>query len=91
MSRYPSEPELEAIEKWDYRDIKGCFKYLQEIWAYPEYFTLEDNKYNVSTGGWSGNEDLLAALKSNHMIWMITWEQSRRGGHYIFDMERVNE
>ena len=88
MSRYPSEPEIEAIKSWDYKDARGCFEYIADIWAYPEYFTLDGDKYHISTGGWSGNEEIIGALRSNHMVWITTWEQSRRGGHYIFDMSR---
>lgn len=42
-------------------------------------------RYTFSTGGWSGNEDLIRAMEQNWMIWSLTWVQSRRGGHYIFE------
>ena len=48
---------------------------------------------NLSTGGWSGNEDIMVALKSNKWFHCFYWVQSRRGGHYIFefDKERYKE
>ena len=38
----------------------------------------------ISTGGWSGNEDLIGAMQNNAMLWIMTWVSSRRGGHYTF-------
>lgn len=38
----------------------------------------------IATGGWSGNERILAAMQDNAALWLFTWESSRRGGHYTF-------
>lgn len=43
------------------------------------------HRYHLSTGGWSGNESLIGAMKRNYILWSLTWVQSRRGGHYIFE------
>lgn len=42
-------------------------------------------RYYVSTGGWSGNESIIHAMKNNDMMWHLNWIQSRRGGHFIFE------
>ena len=42
-------------------------------------------RYHISTGGWSGNESIIAAMQENDMLWSLTWVQGRRGGHYIFE------
>jgi hypothetical protein len=42
-------------------------------------------KFFYSTGGWSGHEELIGHLKETY-FWMFCWEQSRRGGHYIFEI-----
>ena len=93
--RYPSEPELEAIRRWDYHSIKGVFDYIKSIWEYADWGWHEENttdngkpiiRYKISTGGWSGNEEILSALRENHVIWSFSWVQSRRGGHYIFEI-----
>lgn len=45
-------------------------------------------RYRISTGGWSGNEELLMALQANHMAWTWTWISSRVGGHYVFEVRK---
>jgi hypothetical protein len=47
------------------------------------------HKYNISTAGWSGNESIIYAMQENRMMWCLNWEQSRRGGHYIFELREV--
>jgi len=38
----------------------------------------------LHTGGWSGNEDILLALKKNKWFYMFYWDMSRVGGHEYF-------
>lgn len=84
---YPNEAELEKITAWPHTDFCELMTYVRGLWLYENYFTEEDNdKYHISTGGWSGHEEIIGALKSNRMFWILCWEQSRRGGHYIFDL-----
>lgn len=45
---------------------------------------LLHRRYRISTGGWSGNEDIIEAMMANTMFWAICWERSERGGHYAF-------
>ena len=42
----------------------------------------------ISTAGWSGNESIIYAMQNNKsMLWNLTWVQSRRGGHHIFELK----
>jgi hypothetical protein len=44
--------------------------------------------YEVATGGWSGCEDAIQAMYSNHVFWAVYWRMSKRGGYYEFDKPR---
>ena len=44
----------------------------------------ETRYFDISTGGWSGNEEILGAMRRNILLWRLTWEMARRGGHYRF-------
>jgi hypothetical protein len=49
------------------------------------------HKYHISTAGWSGNESIIRAMQENEMMWHLNWVQSRRGGHYIFELREFND
>ena len=94
---YPTDAALDIIRLWHWSDIKGWFEFVKSVWYSPSWgwseglepHDYEKNKevyrYNISTGGWSGNESIICAMQENGMIWSLTWVQSRRGGHYIFE------
>lgn len=83
----PTEQTLGTIERWG-NDLVGLFEFVRKAWKYPNYFTSEGARYEISTGGWSGNESLIDALMNNHVAWALTWQSSRRGGHYVFEIPR---
>ena len=97
MSEYPTDDELSLISNWTVKDITGWFEFVQSLWALTDW-KIEDavdditnrpvTRYTMSTGGWSGNEDLIGAMQRNWLLWNVTWVQSRRGGHYIFEDPR---
>jgi len=89
---YPTEDALGMIENYDVFSHKQEFiDYLESIWTYKHLFNYDGRKLKVSTGGWSGNEDIIEKMRGHTMFWMFAWEESRRGGHYIFDMTRIKE
>lgn len=97
---YPTDDALTIIEKWHWDDCDGWFKFIESIWhlrswGWSEGIFTEDTgfdtadkeryEYHISTAGWSGNESIIRAMQKNDMMWHMTWVQSRRGGHYIFE------
>jgi len=43
----------------------------------------------MSTGGWSGNEEVIGAMRAaqNGLLWMLCFVELRVGGHYKFKLE----
>ena len=98
MTDYPNEEDLERIRSWEINsnaDLKQVFEFAfdEDVWNHTygrisgpevvECLELED-RYRVSTGGWSGNEDVIGALQENVVWWLFAWHQHTRGGHYVF-------
>jgi hypothetical protein len=85
---YPEEHELKAIREWPRTDLPGLLDYVRERWAYADcgYFEQDGRAYNISTAGWSGNEDIIGALQENRSFWVLCWQSSKRGGHYQFEI-----
>lgn len=83
---YPTEDELKRIREWPANDLTGLFDYLRDLWAYPTYFKGDGPRYEISTGGWSGNESLIDALQENRAAWLLSWQSSERGGHFVFEV-----
>lgn len=92
---YPTKEALDKIENWSYNDPRGWFKFIENIWHLRSWGWAEDYnengkyEYNISTAGWSGNEDIIRAMQENKNLWYFSWVQSRRGGHYIFEVEEL--
>jgi len=97
MGDYPSEAELVRIKEWPYEDPDGWFTFIRGCWWHDDWgWNQEDvpdgydrpvRRYRISTGGWSGNEDIIGAMMEN-ILWNLTWQSSRRGGHYVFEAHK---
>lgn len=81
---YPTEESLTRLRVWPYTDAEGWLEYARTLWCYPDAATVDGKRYRFATGGWSGNEDVIGAMRDNHMLWMLCWESSHRGGLYYF-------
>lgn len=84
---YPTELELKAISGWENPQYHELLGLVRSLWRYPTYFRRRRNIYHLSTGGWSGNEDIIRALRENTIFWKLCWVSSRRGGHYKFEVK----
>ena len=95
---YPEEHELKSISEFDIvkNPVTDLIDYIKDRWQYADcgYFSseLKDSsgkhilKLRMSTAGWSGNESIIEALQKNNVFWMMYWHESKRGGHYSFEI-----
>ena len=91
--RYPTDEDLKKIREWPIKKTDDCYKlieFVEKIWWLPEWgiWRSKGNKIHMSTGGWSGNEEIMGAVSSNTMFWVFAFQSHRRGGHYIFQVRR---
>lgn len=86
---YPIQKELDTVASWSHtRGFPELMEFVHTLWWNPKWgWTQEGDTYKISTGGWSGNEDLIGALQDNTLFWVCCWRASYRGGHYEFEVK----
>ena len=82
---YPTEDELQRLRDWPVSDPRGWLGYAQSLWWAAGWGWPELECDPVSTGGWSGNESIIEAMREN-VLWAVCWENTRAGGHYTFKL-----
>ena len=95
---YPTDEEIEKIKAWPMIDLPGWFAFIKSCWWAADWGWTEREtedrllgrdrvrRYDISTGGWSGNEAVIDAMEANKdWCWFFSWVSSRRGGHYSFE------
>jgi hypothetical protein len=95
---YPTDDELDRIRTWDMTqgDPWELLTYIASLWHwYPRGWT-EDKQgdtldIKIATGGWSGNESVISAMRENYIFWGSAWVDSKRGGYYHFRLRRRAE
>jgi hypothetical protein len=96
---YPTVDALRLIENFHHELAVTWFDFIHGLWyasdwrwssaAVPHRFREGETvlKFEISTAGWSGNESIIKAMQKNEMLWWMTHYQTRRGGHYTFELE----
>lgn len=83
--KYPTEAFLEKVKGADVTNFHEFMAMIKPEWAFGNFgWRQEGDIYYLSTGGWSGNEDIISAMQDNQMFWLMYWARTSRGGHYIF-------
>jgi len=96
---YPTKETLDAIEHWPWKDVNALLDFVKAAWHWPEHASHDldaaeasvlradppDKFLRLATGGWSGNESLIAAFRRNHITHGYAWRLSTRGGLHIYE------
>jgi len=84
------EEELKIIAEWDCckNGFMPLVEYIRTIWwGADSQMKLTGKKLELHTGGWSGNEEIIQALKQNFVFWTACWYKHVTGGHYYFKIK----
>ena len=81
-----NEKELDILNS---NDWNKCIQLIEDYWN-TDYGTISVDKteegkiiLELTTGGWSENEDLIDQI-ANTWFWFLWWQESKRGGYYKF-------
>jgi len=95
---YPTKNTLEQIGKFNFdkkfKNIDEFIILIYQHWWYPDCGFKYDNATGIlqlHTLGWSGNENIILALKDNYLFWEVFWCESKRGGHYRFKLFKFDD
>lgn len=95
---YPTEETLQQLQEWPIEEAGSALDFLAAAWHWADFGVsrilrpaeaeivhaeLDDHFLRLATGGWSGNEDLIAAFDKSYAS-ILTWRLSTRGGLHIY-------
>ena len=84
---YPTEESLEYVRKFpltaDRKKIEELLRDIMEAWMYSDRAQEKNGLWVFSTGGWSGNEDLLSALFSSPLWNSLAWNSISLSGGFL--------
>lgn len=79
---YPEPEEIAAIAEFDGDNPHEWMDLIRPLWwAESSLFEHSNGHYWLHTGGWSGNEELVAAMRG-HFHWYTGFRSHHCGGHY---------
>lgn len=96
---YPTDEALEYLANMSYTKkdgFKGVMEMAENLWSSYGKFDIKEDKskyyYRLVTGGWSGNESVIWALKDNrNFFWAMCWVSSTRGGLHEFEVAKYDD
>lgn len=91
MAEYPLQEDLDTLSSWPMAKAGEWIDAACQIWwASDTLIKRTSRRLYLSTGGWSGNEQIIEAMQGS-LLWSMCWMSSYRGGHHVFDLTRLKE
>ena len=94
---YPDAEELDTISKWPSDDFIGLINFIRDLWTYKNCLKTEWVKdrgwklrFELITGGWSGNESIIEAMMLNFVFKHIWYSEWKRGGFHVWLIDPRN-
>ena len=92
---YPQDNEIKFLTEIPTSDFKNNAIEILRLFETTGYgggkvFDNKDGTVSLElyTGGWSGCEDMIGALAENKIWWLMFWQESKRGGHFLFSANK---
>jgi hypothetical protein len=84
---YPTEETVEFLSKHKKKNAKEAMDFALDCLNKLCYATIkrENNYIYIATGGWSGCEDIVRAMKENVYLLFLKIVSTNGGGHYYAD------
>jgi hypothetical protein len=88
---YPTERTLETIREWPVFEtgLQPLLEFIRKAWKYQEFANETNGLWEFVTGGWSGNEELLAALALVPCRGLATSYAEFSGGYCVIATSEV--
>jgi acid stress-induced BolA-like protein IbaG/YrbA len=93
-SEYPSEETLRSISSrpaFARGECRAVLADAEGLWSDYGAIRLDGDRFTFVTGGWSGNDEIIDAMRSNQIFWHQCWESTHRGGKYVFELPKESK
>jgi len=82
--RYPDSITIRKVKNWPWSDFRGMIAFIHPLFGEMGTIRVGRKWIKFATGGWSGNEEIIGAMRANYGLWSLYWESSHRGGLHVF-------
>ena len=83
---YPADETIDEISSYC-GDWHALLERIRPLIDDHGWIRRDGDTWEIATGGWSGCESVINALKRNRLFWAECWYSMSRGGLYEFRVE----